>query len=193
MAAGLAGLLYCLSPQAGGTSQVEWYVWLVGAGINLTVVGAAVQWGRRQPPSRPGRHGSDRRAAAYGVAAGSQFGFTAALIKSMTGRYSQGFTALFTGWQLYAVMVAGLAGLLLLQAAMNAGRLVAAQPGLTLSDPLVSVLWGVLAFGEAVRGGVYLVLGLVCAAVTAGSVLVLVQAPALSGGESDTPSGAARS
>lgn len=191
MAAGLAGLLGFLAPQPGGKSSVEWYVWLAGAGTNLAVVGAVVFWGSRQPRDRADRHGSDRRAAAYGVAAGSQFGLTAALIKSMTGRFSQGFGALFTGWQLYAMAVSGLAGLLLLQAAMNAGRLVAAQPGLTLSDPLVSVLWGVLAFGEDVRGGVHLVLATVCALVMAGSVLVLVRAPVLSGGEGHTAPGAA--
>ena len=41
----------------------------------------------------------------------------------------------------------------LTQAALNAGPLIAAQPGLTLSDPLISVLWGVLAFHEQVRQG----------------------------------------
>lgn len=191
MAAGLAGLLVFLAPRAGTRSPMDWYVWAAGAGINLAVVAAVAYWGSRQPQDRAGRHGSDRRAAAYGVAAGSQFGLTAALIKSMTGRFSQGFGALFTGWQLYAMAVSGLVGLLLLQAAMNAGRLVAAQPGLTLSDPLVSVLWGVLAFGEEIRGGVHLALAIVCAVVMAGSVLVLVRAPALSGGESRPPSEAA--
>ncbi|HEX9041545.1 MAG TPA: hypothetical protein VF838_11020 [Trebonia sp.] len=51
----------------------------------------------------------------------------------------------------------------LTQAALNAGQLIAAQPGLTRSDPLISVLWGVLAFHEQVREG-WFVLGEVAGA-----------------------------
>ena len=58
---------------------------------------------------------------------------------------------------------------------MNAGRLLAAQPGLTLSDPIVSVLWGVLVFGERVRTGWSDVLAAVSALVLAAAVLVLIR------------------
>jgi hypothetical protein len=68
----------------------------------------------------------------------------------------------------------------LVQSAMNAGRLVAAQPGLTLTDPIVSVLWGVFIFHEQVRTGWYLVLFGAGAAVTAGAVLLLARSPLLS-------------
>lgn len=65
-------------------------------------------------------------------------------------------------------------------AAMNAGRLLAAQPGLTLSDPIVSVLWGVLVFGERVRTGWSAVLAAVSALMLAAAVLVLIRSPLLS-------------
>ncbi len=99
----------------------------------------------------------------------------------MTTRFSNGFGALFTSWQIYAMVATGLLGMFLVQSALNAGRLIAAQPGLTLSDPIVSILWGVLAFHEGVSGGT---LSLLCAAFStvlmAAAVVVLARSPVLS-------------
>lgn len=189
MAAGLAGVLYFLDPGSDTTAHIHWYTWLAGIAINLAAVAAALRVSHRARAHLSGRHESDRRAAAYGVAAGCQFGLTAALIKSVTDRYEQGFMTLFTGWVLYGMIVSGCFGLYLLQDALNAGRLVAAQPGLTLSDPLVSVLWGVLVFGEDVHGGVRLLFAVVCGLAMVGCVLVLVRSHALSGGESELDPG----
>ena len=71
--------------------------------------------------------------------------------------------------------------------AITAGFLLqaAAQPGLTLSDPIVSVLWGVLVFGERVRTGWSDVLAAVSALVLAAAVLVLIRSPLLSGEADD--------
>jgi hypothetical protein len=38
--------------------------------------------------------------------------------------------------------IASLASMWLLQNALHAGKLVAAQPGMTLLDPVVSIIWG---------------------------------------------------
>lgn len=171
--AGLAGLLYCLSPSGGSPGGVRWYAWLAGIGANLILVAMLVAWARRGQGSP--------RAAGLAVAAGSSFGMTAALIKAATASISLGIPAVLTEWQLYAMIAAGLLGMFLTQSAMNAGRLVAAQPGLTLSDPVVSVLWGVLAFGESVRGGWFGVMAGACAVVTAAAVIALARSPLLSG------------
>jgi hypothetical protein len=71
----------------------------------------------------------------------------------------------------------------LLQSAMNAGKLIAAQPGLTLSDPIVSILWGVFVFGEQVRGGWFTALAAASGLVMAGAVVALARSPLLSEGE----------
>jgi drug/metabolite transporter (DMT)-like permease len=185
LAAGLAALLFLLSPSSGRSGGVSWYLWTAGIGANLMLIAALVLWGKRHRPESRGsgaRRGSGSyRAALLGVAAGSGFGLTAALMKGMTQTYSHGITVLFTSWQLYAMIASGLLGMFLTQSAMNAGRLVATQPGITLSDPVVSVMWGVLAFGEQVRGGWYGVLAGICAVVTAGAVLALARSPLLSG------------
>ncbi|HLI36150.1 MAG TPA: DMT family transporter [Streptosporangiaceae bacterium] len=183
MTAGLAGLLYTLSPSGGHPEGARWYVWVLGSGVNLAFVAAMVAWGRRGPAGRGphGGQGSALQAAVLAVAAGAAFGLTAALIKGMTTAFSRGWAALFTGWQLYAVIAAGALAMFLVQSAMNAGRLVAAQPGLTLTDPIVSILWGVLAFHERVRGGWFIVLAVASGLVMASAVITLARSPLLSG------------
>ncbi|HET9966758.1 MAG TPA: DMT family transporter [Streptosporangiaceae bacterium] len=182
MTAGLAGMLYFLSPSAGQPQGVRWYAWVIGVGINLAAVGALVMWGRRGPAGHdPGSgQGSARQAAVLAVAAGATFGLTAALIKGMTETFSRGFTVLLTSWELYGMIAAGALGMFLVQSAMNAGRLIAAQPGLTLSDPIVSILWGVFVFGERVRDGWYVALAVASGLVMTAAVVVLARSPLLS-------------
>ncbi len=189
MTAGLAGLLYFLSPAAAPNGHVRWYGWTAGIAINLAFVAVMVAWGRYGPAGRGGKGGhghggggsSARQAAVLAVAAGSTFGLTAALMKGMTNAYAQGFGALFTSWQLYGMIAAGVTGMFLVQSAMNAGQLIAAQPGLTLSDPIVSILWGTLVYGEQVRGGWFIALAVVSGLVMATAVVVLARSPLLSG------------
>jgi drug/metabolite transporter (DMT)-like permease len=174
MTAGLAGLLYLLSPSAGHSQHIRWYVWLIGVGTNLLLIGVLVMGARRWTPPD-----SSRRAAMLGVAAGAAFGLTAALIKGMTEQYSHGFVALLTSWQLYAMIAAGALGMFLTQSAMNAGSLVAAQPGLTLTDPIVSIVWGIVAFREQVRGGWYAGLAVACALLIGAAAVGLSRSPLL--------------
>ncbi len=184
MAAGLAGMLFALSPSGGRPEDVRWYAWVTGVGITLAFVATMTAWGRTQ--------GGARRAALLAVGAGATFGLTAALMKGMTSTFSRGLGTLLTSWQLYAMIAAGVVGMFLVQSAMNAGRLVAAQPGLTLTDPIVSILWGVLVFGEQVRTGWFLALTVVGGLLMVGAVLVLARSPLLSSGSSG-PSGSSGS
>ena len=182
MSAGLAGLLYSLSPAGGKPEDVRWYGWVIGIGVNLAFVAAMTAWGRRGPAGRGPRsgQGSAHQAAVLAVGAGAAFGLTAALIKGMTNVFSQGMAALMTSWELYAMIAAGVGAMFLVQSAMNAGRLVAAQPGLTLTDPIVSILWGVFVFREQVRTGWYLGLMAAGGVVIVGAVIVLARSPLLS-------------
>ena len=183
MTAGLAGLLYFLDPAPGRHGTVPSYVWILGIGANLALVGVLVAWGRNGPAGRGGGHGgsSAHQAAVFGLAGGSAFGLTAALMKGMTDQYQHGFGAIFTSWQLYAMVATGALGMFLVQSALNAGRLIAAQPGLTLSDPIISILWGVLAFHEQVRGGLFpLLFAALSTVLMAGAVFALARSPLLS-------------
>ncbi len=181
MAAGLSGLLYALSPSPGRPGGPRWYVWAIGIGASMALIAVLVARDRRERAGRsggrPDRSGS-RQAALLGVAAGSAFGLTAALMKGMTQTFAGGAAALFTSWPLYAMIAAGVLGMFLAQSALN-GRLLAAQPGLTLTDPVVATTWGVLVFGERVRGGLFIVVDVVSVAVIAAAVLVLARSPLL--------------
>ena len=70
-----------------------------------------------------------RRAALRGSAAGVMWALEATFIKSMTDDAAQGGLAgLFTHWAVYAVAVGGAAGVVLEQAALQAGPLRVSQP-----------------------------------------------------------------
>jgi drug/metabolite transporter (DMT)-like permease len=183
--AGLGGLLYLLKPSAGGPPTMHWYGWVAGVGANLALVGCLVVWARRGAirPARKesfGQQAGSFRAAVLAVAAGSTFGLTAALMKAMTRTLAGGIGELFTAWPVYAMVAAGVLGMFLTQSALNAGQLIAAQPGLSLSDPLISVLWGVMVFHEQVRHGWYLPGEVSCAGVIVAAVIMLTRSPLLS-------------
>ncbi|PVZ06872.1 hypothetical protein C8D89_11265 [Actinomycetospora cinnamomea] len=86
-----------------------------------------------------------------------------------------GLDMVLTSWQTYAAVVVGPTSFFLLQKALQAGSLVASQPGFTLVNPLASVLWGVLVFGEDVRDGAWLALAGVAAVVVAAAALLLLR------------------
>jgi drug/metabolite transporter (DMT)-like permease len=183
MSIGLGGLLFLLSPTAGRNGHVHWYGWVFGIALNLVLVGMLVLFGSRG--SVRGSAGA-YRAALLGVAGGSAFGLTAALMKGMTRTFSQGLVDLFTSWEIYGMVAAGLLGMFLVQSALNAGGLIAAQPGLTLADPVISVLWGVFAFQEQVRGGWYVLPEVAAAAIVGGAVLALARSPLLADAAEET-------
>ncbi|PZS39514.1 MAG: hypothetical protein DLM62_07890 [Pseudonocardiales bacterium] len=90
-------------------------------------------------------------AAALGTATGIAFAGIAALIKSCTILLSHGLLALVSGWQLYALLGAGVVGLLLNQLSFQAGPLSASLPAITVIDPLVAVVIGVVVYDENLR------------------------------------------
>ncbi|WP_019819033.1 DMT family transporter, partial [Saccharomonospora saliphila] len=124
MIVGIAVLLVALRPAGGSTRAVTGPTWLLGCGFTLAVIAALVLVARRY------RHAL--RAAFLGVASGLFFGFLAVLVAGVTGAFAGGVPAVLGAWQTWAVLVAGPAGFLLLQATLRAGSLVASQPGLTL-------------------------------------------------------------
>ena len=171
MSIGVAGILLALAPQPRPGESVPPFGWVVGlpvsAGAVLMLYLAAL------------KVGGERRAALLGVATGTAFGLTVALTKSVTNALNHGLPALLEAWQTYAMMACGLAAMVLMQAAFNAGSLVAAQPGMTLADPVVSGLWGVLGYREIIRDGWYLVGALACAVLIAAGVQLLARSPLL--------------
>lgn len=118
-----------------------------------------------------------RAAALLGAATGICLALFAALMKGVTLQFQQGFITVITSWQIYLAILAGIAGMWLLQNALHAGKLVAAQPGITLLDPTVAIVWGALVFDEHMRGGIFILLAVISAAAIAVSAIALAESP----------------
>lgn len=171
MSGGLAMALATAAPSAGRT-PLSGVQWAIGIGASLVLIGVLAVVGRRGEGAR--------RAAYFGVAAGSAFGLTAALMKSMTDAFAQGIAAGFTAWQLYLMVATGALAMFLLQNALQAGRLAASQPGLSIADPVVATIWGLALFGETARTGLFLLPEIIGIALIVSGVLLLTRSPLLS-------------
>lgn len=146
---GLALLLAAAAP-SGTRHQAAMVRWLPVLAITLAAMAGAVLLARAS---------SSRllRAAALASAAAVGNALTAALLKSATGRLTDdGLPAFFGAWQTYGFALTGIASVLLLENALQAGPLTASQPALTIGDASVSLLLGVALFGERIRAGWWL-------------------------------------
>jgi hypothetical protein len=108
-----------------------------------------------------GRNRSGGAAAALlGIAVGTSYAATAALLKSVTNIALRGPVPVITSWQLYAVVLTGAAGLMLNQVAFRAGPLTASLPAIATVDPLLSIAIGIVIFHEHIRHGPFQGIGL---------------------------------
>jgi drug/metabolite transporter (DMT)-like permease len=162
MSVGVALLLFALRPSGGRPTAASGWSWVLASGATVCVVVVLALLGHSKR--------NVGRAAYLGVATGVTFGFTAALLAQIT---AAGLGEMFTLWQTYALVVVGPAGFFLLQNALQGGRLVASQPGLTLANPLTALGWGVAVFGEQVQSGGWIVLALVGVALIGACTVVL--------------------
>ena len=173
MSAGLALLLLAGAPSGGRPGQISGWGWALTI-IAICAAGAALLsagW-------RAGR--GNQRAALWATAAGAGFGLAAALMKASTALLNHGVGATLSSWKPYAMLAAGVAGLYLFQNAVQTGRLMFAQPAISLSDPLVSVVIGLALFGEHLRTGIFVPLELLGVAMIAAGTIALVHSPLIS-------------
>jgi drug/metabolite transporter (DMT)-like permease len=168
LAAAVAVFVAALAPEGGDPSGVGFGVWLLAGGLTAGVAVVCLLLGRRSRRSR---------AALLGIATGATFALMSALVSGVGAIYGDGgLDAVLQSWQTYAAVVAGPASFFLLQKALHAGSLVASQPGFTLVNPLVSVFWGVLVFGETVRSGIWPILAGIAAMGIVTATVALVRA-----------------
>jgi drug/metabolite transporter (DMT)-like permease len=181
MALGL-GCFLALADPSGGSDYASHESWVL-AGL-ATFAAAAVFCGLAYLPRRGGLPPSpSRQAALLAVAAGITWGFVAAVVKELSGHLSGGLYGVFTNWSPYVLVATGAVALFLVSNAFQAGSLAASQPGLTIMDPLVASVLGVVLFHEHIRHDPAQLLGegLALVVLVAGVVLLsrsqLVQGP----------------
>jgi drug/metabolite transporter (DMT)-like permease len=116
----------------------------IGAAVLIALVAATLTVTAR-------RSGGSTAATLLGMATGVMFAVTASLIKVNTGLLARGPLQLLAGWQFYALVAVGAVGLLLNQLAYQSGPLSASLPAITVVDPLVAIVIGVVVFDEDLR------------------------------------------
>ncbi|POX51343.1 hypothetical protein C3489_20410 [Streptomyces sp. Ru71] len=172
LAAGLALFLGTAAPSGARTTASPGR-WLLAGAVAAGVVAGLVLVARtvRGAP----------RAALLGLASAVSFACTAALLKEVMGRLSQGVGAVPAQWPPYATVAAGLVAFALLQGSLRAGTLAASQPALTLGDALTSVALGWALFQEHIVLGVRIVPELIGVTLIGLGSVGLARAPSVSG------------
>jgi drug/metabolite transporter (DMT)-like permease len=170
-ALGLAAFLVAAQP-TGGLSEPSAQGWLgvaVGSGVLVLACLALT----------PRSLGSTR-GVVLGLATGVLYAVAAALLKAAAAKLSAGLLTLVTDWNVYALILVGLAGLLLHQNAVQCGRLAAPLTALTLADPVASVAIAVTAFHERLATDKpHLVVQVIAALLMAGGIwLAATRSPA---------------
>src|SRR6202166_1741482 len=178
ISAGLGVFLYVANPTASKSSPTS-AAWIEAAAATLVAVALAIALAHR---------GSDsRKAAFYGSAAAIIWAFTAAVTKAMTGVIRVGWSQLFLHWPVYAVIIFGACGLIVAQSAFQAGPFGASQPAFMIVDAMVSVLIGLILFGDRVDAGpVNVMIESLAFLVMAIGAFVLSRSPMVSGSKSET-------
>ncbi|MER6329526.1 DMT family transporter [Streptomyces sp. NPDC001034] len=167
--AGLAVLLIAAAPH-GALDQAPLTRWIPALCLCVGAMAATVLLAA---PGRP----AARRAALLAAASATGNALTAALLKSASGTFADhGFLAFLRSWQTYGFALTGVAAVLLLENALQAGPLAAAQPALTIGDAVVSLALGITLFDERIRTGWWLVPEAGGAVLIVAGVLVLSRA-----------------
>ncbi len=150
MTFGMIVLVAFLAPRSGDETDVASVTYAAAGGATAATIVILIGLSRRGGPIW--------RTACLGMATGTSFGLTATFIKETIAQAdARGVVGVLTTWQTYVAVGFGVLGIVIMQWALHTGPLLAAQPGFTLMDPLVSILWGVLVFQETTRTGWWLV------------------------------------
>jgi drug/metabolite transporter (DMT)-like permease len=157
--------MFVLAGNPGGGVDVapfsDWLPSLIVIGVLLAVSTGVIL-------TRGGR----ARALALAISTGLLYGLTSALTKSVMNLFAAGPEPLFTSWEVYLLVVVAITGTALQQMAFQAGSLEISLPAVTVLDPVVAGVLGIVALQEGVNadGPVWGLIGL--------SVLVMVMGTA---------------
>jgi drug/metabolite transporter (DMT)-like permease len=144
VAAGLVLALVSARPH-GGSPEAGLSAWLLVLGATGVLVGGALALARLLSGTW--------RASALALAGGVVMGVQSVLLAATVGRLRHGVGAAASAWQTYALVVASVGGLLLIQSAFQQGPLAASMTVIDAAEPVVAVTVGTVVFGEVVRVG----------------------------------------
>jgi uncharacterized membrane protein len=170
---GLGGFFLAARPH-GGQELPSTTQWVVATSAVAVAVGLGVLGGLRGPRWW--------RAASLGAATAVAASYTSVLTKAITSYLNHGWSAVFTHFEPYMLVVVGFGTVFLLQSALHAGPITASRATLITLNPLVSIVFGITMFGDILRGGaLWITIEIVALAVLVVGVVVLTRSPLVTG------------
>ena len=125
---------------AGGRDDAPNDEWAIAIAVIVVLCAALLLFG--------GRGGPSMKAAVYGTIAGILFGLSATITKPVVETLHQGISDVLSDWQLYVLIVAGVLGFVLQQVSLGTGRLAPSVATVSVANPVVSILLGVILLQE---------------------------------------------
>jgi len=136
---GLALFIYFGDP-AGGNDNAPGTQWAVAIILLSVLSGVLLYFGRSG--------GLSMKAGVYGTVAGLMFGLSASLTKPTIDYLSQSVGTMLSHWECYAFAVAGIIGFLLQQVSLGTGRLAPSVATVSVANPIVGILIGIILLNE---------------------------------------------
>jgi hypothetical protein len=126
---------------AGGIDNAPTSAWISAFLVVAAICFGLLLFGRRG--------GLSARAAVFGTVAGILYGISATLMKPVVEDFhANGFGQVLETWELWVMAITGIAGFYLQQISLATGRLVTSVATVSVANPVVSVMLGVLVLQE---------------------------------------------
>jgi drug/metabolite transporter (DMT)-like permease len=134
------GLFVSFGDPAGGNENAPNSQWAIAIGLLSVLSVLMLVFGRGG--------GLAMKAAVYGTVAGIMFGLSSALTKPTLDYLHESVGTMLSHWQCYALAVAGVLGFVLQQVSLGTGRLAPSVATVSVANPLVGILIGILLLDE---------------------------------------------
>ena len=168
---GLALFVYFGDP-AGGNENAPNSEWLIAFAVLGLISAALFVFGRGGDLSM--------KAAVYGTVSGIMFGLSSALTKPTLEYLHESVGTMLSHWECYALAIAGVGGFVLQQVSLGTGRLAPSVATVSVANPVVGILIGILLLDERLSRPtwqiVVAVIGLALALI--GAVVISLQSEA---------------
>lgn len=141
--AGLSVFLVLASPRTTGGANAsldDWLATLLSLAFGVAVL---IAFGLRAT--------GDARAALFGAAAGVSDATMAVVTKAFAHDVNLGFVHVVTSWTPYTLAGAGIVAMTVSQTAYQVGRPTVSLPIITVMDPVISSVVGIVVFGEVIH------------------------------------------
>ena len=134
------GLFVYFGDPAGGNENASNAQWAIAIGLLSMLSILLLVFG--------GGGDLSMKAAVYGTVAGIMFGLSSALTKPTLDFLHESVGTMLSHWECYALAVAGVLGFVLQQVSLGTGRLAPSVATVSVANPIVGILIGVLLLDE---------------------------------------------